>query len=543
MADRFFVIYLSTIAGTPQPSTARPAITWYVEEDTHVPDLTGYTIASPVTTPGYVSFPVAPTAGYFDVPMSSDPLQRVNVTIDPAGPTYAVSYSTRATLEQRQRMRWGEIEEKIEEYAWTQRMDAKLTVAQRALCSTYITALGAMTTHASWATNPEAVAYPTEPVAVTRAAATALTDQGEVIERSTPGKNYLDNGDFTELDDTGLPDGLVFTNSLTIGTQTETTRQEVIQGLPYLRMEQVGTATDGYKQGYFNQVGLLGTITTTLGRRVMPVKAGETWVEVSGRCKTVSSLCNVTLQFLDDAGAAVGSAINVRGSWNPGGSGDNPANWPQIFNGVCYLAPAGATFASVYVRKTAPVGGVSPSSVNLALLYLGVGHERQTQPTPWVDGVRRFPGSDRLRVNAVRRLSILNGAVTDTISDDAGSTIYPNVTTTQTRLSITLPEVIRGEFWYVIVSFRARNRTNAVPTFRFQRNYLDPDTGLLVGWADVYVVDSTDMTTSYNTYAQHYFAMFPTANFYFRLTQAGTGTNVTEGLFYNLNITAKRVTK
>lgn len=166
MAEKTFVIYSST-TGT---ATARPVLEFYNEDETHTPDL--------------------PTLGYDVAEVSwvaTDPFAITDTTDAATGRLFSVNPSTGAVaqtsaaltdLATAQLAKEVEANALIQEWNWTQELDAKITKATQQAFADWIAVLDAVDTDPLWATNPAGIVLPAPP-AVSSSAPTVAQQMAE----------------------------------------------------------------------------------------------------------------------------------------------------------------------------------------------------------------------------------------------------------------------------------------------------------------------------------------------------------------------------
>lgn len=535
MVQRTFVLYKTT-EGTP---TQRPAFMWYDEDDIHVPDLTDFPSSS------YVSFPLAPAVGYFEPTDPSDPLQRNRVVIDPSGPSWALVPTTRAALEVQQRLVWGQIQDLTDQYAWTQRLDAKITVATRAAFSTYLDALQAMTSDPNWTVDPSLVSFPTVPAILLSA-----TAQGEVLGRPVPGTNYIENSIFLDLD--GIVLGGIAGGALTETSVSLRQPPATWSGVDFntLMAFQNGVSTDQSLSISFLRTNADGIVTPpVMARLLMPVKPGD---RIEAHLQVSSHRCSGTVRvhFVDNTGAIVsGGTVNLQSiPANVADSSTNPDQWPRYGNFA--IAPAGATFVYMSVAKLPTTVGATPSNSYLFMHkpYLGIAHERQDSFSLFVEGKPRYLAGTRMRNLTIKTAQIADNEITYGIQVDAfGPFTHVNdLVNAQVRAQITtIGAVSSGETWAFDATFRARKQTDANPILALQYQVWNVDLGYYSPWRNV--PDQTlayqEMTTDWEPYTFTYRGTIVTPDLRLRVAQTGIGVATGAQVLKDVSLIARKTRK
>ena len=148
-------------------------------------------------------------------------------------------------------------------------------------------------------------------------------------------------------------------------------------------------------------------------------------------------------------------------------------------------------------------------------------HERQTTPSKFVPPVPRFLASPHLRNLSILRGALAAGAVTDFLRQDADGPFnhVDSKILGATRATLDIGAVARGEVWFVEWSLAMKKDTGANPSMNPQYRYFDADTGAFSNWKIIFraVVATTDLTTSYDTFADSFIFNIPTTDFEVRI--------------------------
>lgn len=200
------------------------------------------------------------------------------------------------------------------------------------------------------------------------------------------GKNLLENSDFSN----GLT-GWTYWAASAVAPETSLLIRPAGQGwagtlFPTLEFKQNGTS-QGLADIYSPRT---------------PITAGQ-WIEFSVRVSTLRCKTSCWMQFLDDAGANIGS---WQGLWSDQYSSNNsqtdPEQWTQFWGKK--LAPAGAAYVRVILRKN----GTESSTSSFLFFHkpqLAITHDSATQPAPYSPGGTTLISGDKIMTGAITAAS------------------------------------------------------------------------------------------------------------------------------------------
>lgn len=175
------------------------------------------------------------------------------------------------------------------------------------------------------------------------------------------------------------------------------------QTYPVLQLEQIGSASVGYADAQSRATDKAG-VPTVLS---FPVEAGK-WYDFSIQASLHRCTGALYITWRDNAGANLGSSSVVT---IPEGSGSSisPKLWPRRFTKA--LAPAGATYAHVIIRKF----GTLTSTTSYLMWYRPMASETHADaqfPTPYAPPGTTLVEGGRIITRSIYADHIAVGAIT-----------------------------------------------------------------------------------------------------------------------------------
>lgn len=535
MGVSYFVFY----DNAQYTSTTRKVLFWQQDDDAWVPVPTdfGFTGATFPSSDGvsFVKVTDIPLPPEKDVAGVLDPDWRINPALAPSSTAIANANADLRPLTIRRAIVVGMLDDLVQEAETkTQTLSAKITSSVRKSWQTRIDDLKALSATAAASSNPESLTVPAAPGL---GVATA-TEQGEVLEVGRARTNWIDNARYqdglTSWVTGGTGSGLTAT---VLAVQAENLGWSGIN-YPTLRAFQNTSASDGYMNIIVQGTDIDGLNSV----RTMPVAPGQ-WVELSAQFSMHRCAGLFYVQWFDSAAVSLGvsgsTAIPLGAN-----SQTNPEGWPRL---LCLAqAPANAAFCRPIFRKNATNAGQVDSYMFIHAPYLGIGHERQTQPSPFMAETPRFlPGSKLRNLSIIRGLIGAN-AVSDKLrQDNNGPYNHVNslIPVTQAGPALSIGPIARGELWLVSVSFEAKKGTNADPGFFVDYRFKEPGSGVFTAWRNQTSWNANDVTTVYET--KWTWGMFGMTvdDLEVRVAYQGTGTGTTVPVLRNITLQAQKVVK